>query len=148
MTDEEYQQSLDGIGHYILNGRPPLAVASLLHVIMHDGWISFNLFDDLGTELVYRRSASQAPWELLEALHLGQPEERRWSELEYFLSGVNFNVKFLYPDEVGPERESLDVRDEVLTRYFGNKPVRYPPLTRMDGQPIFTGHPDGSWTTD
>lgn len=148
MTDEEYSSAVNSIGLYLLLGQPQGAQASLLHAQLDENCIGYVVFDDLGTDVLCRLSSQDFPFEAILDLYQGQSNNHRWSEFEYFLSGADFKIKFLYADEVGVDRDSFEVREEMLPRYFGNKPVRYPPFPGEDENPFYTGNPDGSWRAE
>ena len=47
--------------------------------------------------------------------------------MEYLIRGGRFTVTYTYPDEIDPEEDPFVRRDRVVARYFGDKPIVYPP---------------------
>lgn len=98
-----------------------------LYVEVGEGWISPNLFKDEG-ELVRWLDANDDDLIglLFEAWRL-EPEDRRWSVMEYDIKGGKFAVTFKYPEEVDVESMDHDRREDALVARYGDKPVVYPP---------------------
>lgn len=50
-----------------------------------------------------------------------------WVALEYLVQGSRFKMTYTYADNPDWDGE-LDRRERVVKRYFGDKPIVYPPL--------------------
>jgi len=79
------------------------------------------------------------------ALWKSEPRGKRWARIAFAVLGGMFEVAFTYPDEIkhriNPNDDpDIDMetarnedydrqREEAVRRYFGDKPIVYPPLT-------------------
>lgn len=56
-------------------------------------------------------------------------QKNRVGAIEYLLTGTRFKATYRYPDD--PEwSDDNDHREIVVQRYFGEKPIIYPPMPR------------------
>ena len=101
---------------------------TLLHAELDNSFVAPSIFKDLGDHVLYRwpdlRDLGDALLELWEA----QEGTSRWVEIEYLIRDGKFEVTYVYPDEIGPEEDSILHRDQVVKKYFGEKPIVYPPM--------------------
>ncbi len=58
--------------------------------------------------------------------------DKHWAEMEYLIHDGRFTVIYTYPEEIDPEEDPFDRRDRIVARYFGDKPILYPPLPAGD----------------
>jgi len=103
---------------------------TLLHAILADNMVGPSIFKDLADHILYREPDLDPLSEALLDLWHTAPRKKRWSEIEYLILDGKFEVKFVYPDEVLPVEieDSLDRRDRIVQKYFGYKPIVYPPF--------------------
>ncbi|MBX3594505.1 hypothetical protein [Sphingomonas sp.] len=57
-----------------------------------------------------------------------QDGNRQRAEIEYLIRYGRFNATLIYPEDIDPEGASLDRRDRIVARYFGDKPIMSPPI--------------------
>lgn len=65
-------------------------------------------------------------------LWAAQQGKKRWAEMEYIVRNGRFDVTFVYPEEIDPEEWPLDRRRRIVAKYFGEKPIIYPPMDEED----------------
>jgi hypothetical protein len=98
-----------------------------LYVEIGKGWLQPSVYKE-EREVVRSLDCSGAPLlDLIEQGWRAEPEDRRWSVMEYDVKGSEFAVAFKYPDEVDVESMDPDRRRDALTARYGDKPVIYPP---------------------
>lgn len=98
-----------------------------LYVEIGRGWIRPSAYKDEGEVVRSLDCSGAALLDLIEQGWLAEPEERRWSVMEYNVEGSEFAVAFKYPDEVDVESMDHDRREDALVARYGDKPVVYPP---------------------
>jgi hypothetical protein len=89
--------------------------------------ISISIFKDRGNHVLYCRPDYDRFQETLFELWELEERDKRWAEIEYVVREGRFDAAFVYSEEIDPEEEPLDRRDRVVNRYFGDKPIVYPP---------------------
>jgi hypothetical protein len=99
-----------------------------LYVEAGSGWIEPSIFKDDGQIINYLESDETRLDDLLFDAWKAEPEDKRWSVMEYEISGGKFAVTFKYPEEVDVESIVEDRREEILRARYGDRPVVYPPM--------------------
>jgi hypothetical protein len=113
----------------IVGGDPD---GSFLYAEAGEGWYGASVFKDEG-ELVRYYDPSPELSDLIYDAWLTADPDKRWSIMEYDITGTKFNVRFQYPDEVPVETFADDDRREIaLKKRYGDKPVIYPPWPGQD----------------
>ncbi|UYY57705.1 hypothetical protein [Sphingomonas sp. S2-65] len=98
-----------------------------LYAEVGNGWVTPSVFKPDGDVVRYLESDdSELPLLLLEAWS-AEPEDRRWSVMEYDVKQGTFSVSFKYPEEVDVEKMDPTNREKALRLRFGKKQVLYPP---------------------
>lgn len=108
-------------------------VDTLLHAELAHNFVAPSIFKNLGNHLLYREPDLNRLGAALLDLWEGQRGEDRWAEIEYRLHDGRFDVTYVFPDAIDPDEASLDRRARIVRRYFGDKPVVYPPWDADDG---------------
>ena len=85
-----------------------------------------SIFEDLGDHVQYRDADLDLSYALLDLWEIPSVD-KRWAEIEYLISGNEFDAKFIFPEEINLDEDPLARRGKVVERYFGKKPVTYPP---------------------
>lgn len=102
-----------------------------LYVEVGEGWISPNIFKDEGKLVRWLDADDKELIDLLfEAWYL-EPEDKRWSVMEYDVKDGKFAVSFKYPEEINVELRDHDHREDALIARYGDKPRVYPPPEGM-----------------
>lgn len=57
--------------------------------------------------------------------------------MEYLVRDGKLEVAYTYPDEIDPEEDVVERRARVVRRYFGEKPIVYPPWPLDDDAPDY-----------
>lgn len=99
----------------------------LLYAEAEEAWTEAAIFCDEGDKIVYVEGDKEL-FELILDLWDAAPENQKWSGLEYLLTGDRFQVRYDYGDDWQEGQFAGDRREAVLRRYFGDKPIEYPPL--------------------
>jgi len=126
VQNDETEQLLNEIGQLLSEDVAYRRHNTLLHAELDVNYVAPSIFTDLGDHIVNRDADRRLDYALLD-LWGAQDSDKRWREIEYLLRGDKFEVNFTYPEEVDPEEDSLDRRDRIVERYFGKKPIDYPP---------------------
>lgn len=136
--ENKIEEIFDHIGKILSQNCPDNSLSTLLLVQIGDEFARINIFDDLGDNIIYRWPGNSN----IDTINLGDLifELQRvhntsppWCELDYFLQGDHFKAYFRYADEVDPERDTSNIRRDLLRPYFGERPVDYPPMPSVDG---------------
>jgi hypothetical protein len=115
------------LGQLLAEDRTYPLDGTLLHASVGSGWISISIFKDRGKDVLYVDPDYDLFQNTLYDLWKLEEKGKRWEELDYLIQGEKFDAAFIYPEEIDPEEEPLDRRDRVVNRYFGDKPIVYPP---------------------
>ncbi|MDV3459168.1 hypothetical protein RZN05_19380 [Sphingomonas sp. HF-S4] len=99
-----------------------------LYVEIGQGWSRPSAYRDEGEAVRYFDCGDRILIDLLWKACRAEPEERRWSVMEYDVKGNAFAVAFKYRDEVDVEVMDDGRVDAALRARYGDKPVVYPPL--------------------
>ena len=98
-----------------------------VYVEAGDGWVGPSIFKDEGDSVRYiddnRRDLSRA---IMNAWRL-EPEDKRWTGMEYTIDGGKFNARFQF-DDLTAYDGSIDRSERFLHARYGDKPIVYPPL--------------------
>ncbi len=134
MENADYERLLNSIGSVLAkDGAYPLD-KTLLYAEVASNTAEISVFKDIGNQIIYRPLDHDLFDLLLNLWELQEPS-KAWIAIEYVIRGDHFEVTYTYPDDRGWSDE-LDYREKVVARYFGDKPIVYPPMP-TDGQ-IFT----------
>lgn len=127
MADDETERLLNEIGQLLAEDTDYPLDGTLLHAELGKNYVSPSIFKDLGDHVLYRDPDLDRLGDALLDLWEAQKTDKRWAEIEYVVRGDRFQASFTYPEEIDPEEEPFDRRDRVVARYFGTKPIKYPP---------------------
>lgn len=128
MAETETENLLNEIGGLLMEDDEYPSEPTLLYAQLDYNMVGESIFKELGNQLLFRWPMNQRlPYALLE-LWEAQDGQGRWSELEYVLRDGQFDIGYLYPDEIDPAEDVIERRKRALRRHFGEKPIVYPPL--------------------
>ena len=96
-----------------------------------DGWCSYAIFKEEGEKVRYYRGTPELG-DLIWDAWLTEDPDKRWSVMEYVVTGSKFQVQFQFPDQVDPKESEDERRPRALQKRFGDKPVIYPPIPSVD----------------
>ena len=131
MTDTKTEIMSNKIGQILAEDMQYPLENTLLYAEVDSNWASPSIFKDLGNQILFRRSYSKLTYPLLDLWELSDPD-KRWSAVEYVVRNGRFDASFTYPEDLDPEEDRGDRRDRVVRKYFGDKPIRYPPFSDDD----------------
>ena len=126
MANGKMEQLLNEIGQLLAEDSSDRAHETLLHAELDNNLVATSIFDDLGDHIQYRDAELPLNYALLDLWEAQEPD-KRWAELEYLLRDGKFRANFIYPEEIEESVDPLDRRDRIVERYFGKKPISYPP---------------------
>ncbi len=133
------------LGEHLHATRQEGAGCVLLYAQIDEECLSLCVYDEFEDRVVARiRSEDELTTLLYDLWYVLEPKDR-WCELEAFWDGSLITARFFYPDQQGIPRDIYDDRQEILGRYFGNKPNEAPPLVGTREYPVYELKPDGSW---
>ncbi len=134
MPNEKMEALLDRIGQLLAEDTEYPIDGTLLHAEVHRAFVAPSIYKDMGNHLRYRDPDLDRLGEVLLDLWYAQNEEKRWGGLEYFIKDGRFQLTFIYPEEIDEDEPSLERRDRVVKKYFGEKPIVYP---NFDGNDVW-----------
>ncbi len=137
VADDETDRLLNEIGQMLAQDREYPLDGTLLYAELDRNMIGPSIFKELGNQILYRRPDLDRLGDALLDLWEAQDTDDRWAEIEYLVRDGKFDVTYTYPDEIDPEEDSMERRDRVVRRHFGNKPIVYPPWPPEDGVPDY-----------
>ena len=94
---------------------------------------SISVYEDQGDKLTYVRYESStdfSSWMDLIDIWKAQPPKHQWQTLEAISEGEEIKLFFLYADKPLGRGEDFPEREPIIRKYFGDKPVYYPPRPR------------------
>lgn len=127
MSDNNTEQLLNLIGELLAEDVDYPLDNTLLHAEVGRAFVSPSIFKDLGNHILYRDPDLDRLGDALLDLWDAQQGSNRWAEIEYIVRNGRFDATFVYPEEIDPEEEPLDRRRRIVVKYFGDKPIIYPP---------------------
>ncbi|QJU56932.1 hypothetical protein HL653_03215 [Sphingomonas sp. AP4-R1] len=128
MPNDRISQLLSLIGE-ILNDDTKYPIENtLLYVEVEPGMVSSDIFKDGGTNVIYRWVLSSRLTEALLDLWEAADPDKRWAEMEHVIRDGTFHAHFSYPGEIDKEEDEFERRTRIVKRYFGDRPIVYPPL--------------------
>lgn len=137
MANDETDRLLNEIGQMLAQDREYPLDGTLLYAELDRNMVGPSIFKELGKQILYRRPDLDRLGDALLDLWEAQDTDDRWAEIEYLVRDGKFDVTYTYPDEIDPEEDSMERRDRVVRRHFGNKPIVYPPWPPEDGAPDY-----------
>jgi len=129
--DFQTENMLNAIGQILAQDQEFPLNNTLLYAEVDFNWVSPSIFKDLGDHILYRSSYNNLTYPLLDLWALSDLD-KRWSAIEYVIRNGRFDASFTYPEDLDPEEDRGDRRDRVVRKYFGDKPIRYPPFSDDD----------------
>jgi hypothetical protein len=127
MPRDETERLLNEIGLLLAEDKDYPLDGTLLHAELDRNFVAPSIYKDLGDRVLYLDPDVERLGGALLDLWEAQDSSRRWSEIEYLVRGKEFQATFNYPEDIDPEEEPLDRRDRIVAKYFGEKPIVYPP---------------------
>ncbi|MFT3975900.1 MAG: hypothetical protein QM688_02105 [Sphingomonas bacterium] len=113
---------------------------TLLYAVLDRGYVEASIFKNLGNQILYRWPDMDTLGDALLELWEAQESEPRWAEIEYLVKDGRFTVTYTYPDEIDPKENEDDMfarRTRIVRKYFGEKPIVYPPFPPDDDAPVY-----------
>lgn len=126
-TVSSIDKILNAIGVALLDVAASSDRPIILYAEAEEGWTEAAIFCDEEDKIVFVVGDKEL-FELILDLWDAAPKNQKWSGLEYLLTGGHFQVRYDYGDDWQKDQFAGDRREVVLRRYFGNKPIEYPPL--------------------
>ncbi len=110
---------------------------TLLYAEIEDNSVGQVIFKNRSNHILYRKfNPDRLIDALLELWELSEPG-KRWSEIEYVVEDGQFRATYIYPDMIPPDTYSIDRQDGIARKYFGEKPILYPPLLGDASNAVF-----------
>ena len=129
---------INGIGDLLAeDGDYPLD-STLLYAEVDEGYVAPSIYKDLGNHILYREPDLDRLGDALLDLWEAQSFDDRWAAIEYVVREGRFEATYIYPDAIDPEELLHDRVQRVVRRYFGEKPIIYPPRPPDDDAAHFT----------
>ncbi|WP_253190341.1 hypothetical protein [Sphingomonas sp. LM7] len=132
MKKNRTEELLDLIGQLLAEDTEYPLEGTLLHAEVERASVGPSIFKNLGNHILYRDPDLDRLGDALLDLWYAQEGEKRWAEIEYIVRNGRFEATFVYPEEIDPDEEPLDRRTRIVARYFGDKPIVYPPWEEHD----------------
>ncbi|MEG3176551.1 hypothetical protein U1872_09940 [Sphingomonas sp. RB3P16] len=132
MANDETDRLLGKIGQLLAEDTAYPLDGTLLYAQVASNMVSPSIFKKRGNTIVYRWPDLDRLGDALLDLWAAEEPAKRWEEIEYLITGDTFEVAYTYADEIDPEEDPFERRDRIVRRYFGDKPIIYPPLSSED----------------
>lgn len=131
MASDRIENLLNQIGGALAEDTAYALDGTLLYARVASNWSAQAIFKDRGNAVLYRLPTGNLDDLLLD---LWEEEEagKRWAEMAYLIRDGRFTVTYIYADEIDPEEDPFVRRARIVARYFGDKPILYPPLPTGD----------------
>jgi hypothetical protein len=100
----------------------------LLYAEAGPGWMGGFIFFERADTVVYESPATTDIPDLVMELWSAAPDDRKWRGLSIFLDGERFRAELDYGEGWSKDEDDGDRRAPIVRAYFGEKPIRYPPL--------------------
>lgn len=126
MADNETEKPLDKIAKLLAEDTEYPLEGTLFYAEVQMGAAGMSIFKNRGNHILYCSEVFHFFDAVIEVWEEAEPN-KRWAEMEYVIRGGKFEVIFTYPEEIDPEEEPFDRRDRIVKKYFGDKPIVYPP---------------------
>ena len=128
MESTDTERILNEIGQILADDKEFPLDGTLLYAEVAPSMVNPSIFKDLGDHVLYTWPSDKLTYPLLD-LRQAEAPDKRWTTLEYLIRDGKFDAIFTYPEEIDPEEDPMDRRDRILKKYYGDKPVHYPPLS-------------------
>jgi hypothetical protein len=132
------EELLNSLGNLLAEDTEYPLDETLLYAEVEGGYVRPSIFKGRSNSVVYRRPDLDTICGPLTALWEAAPADKRWAEIEYLIRDGRFTATYAYPDEIDPDEEPLDRRRRIVARYFGDKPIVYPPKDGLSAGQTFT----------
>jgi hypothetical protein len=96
----------------------------LLYAEEGDQWSSVSVYHEKDDGVFYVDDDNLELEDAIDRAWESEEPSLRWTTMEYEISNGSFKAKFGF-DPFADERDSMEDREVVLRRYFGDKPVHY-----------------------
>jgi len=100
-----------------------------IYIEVFEGVIGASIFRDEGNSVRYFDYDQDFIAAVEDAWYAQEPG-KRWSVMEYEVTGNRFDASFAYPEEVDVESFDVDRREIALQKRYGDKPRIYPPISK------------------
>lgn len=140
MENEEFERLLVKIGQLLGEDSEYPLEGTLLYAELDHAYVSPSIFKNLGNQILYRSPDLDSLGDALLDLWEAQDSKPRWAEMEYLVQDGRFTVSFTYPDEIDPKENENDMfarSTRIARKYFGEKPIVYPPFPPDDDEPTY-----------
>jgi hypothetical protein len=127
MASSETERLLNEIGQILAEDKDHPLDGTLLYAEVAPAMVDTSIYKDLGNQILFRWSHGGLPYSLLDLWEEEAPE-KRWASIEYIIRNGKFDVTFAYPEEIDPDEDPMERRNRILKKYYGDKPVHYPPF--------------------
>lgn len=128
MANDETDRLLAEIGQILADDTAYPLDGTLLYARVASNMVAPSIFKNRGNNIVYRDPDLDRLGAVLLDLWDAEEPNNRWAQIEYLVSGDTFEVSYTYADEIDPNEEPFERRDRIVARYFGDKPIVYPPF--------------------
>lgn len=132
--DEATRQLLAEKIGFMLDDKRTIPSSNMLFIGFFDKQAySISVYEDQSDKLTYVRYESStdfSSWMDLINIWKAQPPKHQWQTLEAILEGEEIKLFFSYADKPLGRGEDFPEREPIIRKYFGDKPVYYPPRPR------------------
>lgn len=137
MANEKTDRILRDIGRLLAEDLAYPIDGTLLYAEVGWNMVAPAIFKDRGNSIVFRWADLDRLGDALLDLWDAQEPEKRWAEIEYLIRDGRFEATYNYQDDIDPDENGFARRDRIVKRYFGDKPIVYPPFPEDDGIPAY-----------
>ena len=110
------------------------SIEILLYARFGANSVAPSIFENQTDHIAYRRPDLNILGDALLDLWYSEEPDKRWTEMEYLVHDGKFDVAYTYANEAGLDEDRFEHRDRIVRRYFGSKPIIYPPFAIDDDE--------------
>lgn len=127
MASDETNRLLNEIGRLLAKDTGHTLASILLYAKLATNMVTLAILIERGNHVQYWDYGDDFTYPLLDLWEEEEPA-KRWAEMEYLFQNGKFTARFTYPEEIDSEEDPFKRRARIVKRYFGAKPIVYPPL--------------------
>ena len=120
---------------FFMDSKRSLQQSKMLLIGFFDPEIySISVYEDEEASLTYIDCSAPDDdlfWTDLIDIWKAQPQKHQWQTLEALLEEDEIKLHFFYADKPLGKTEDFPPREPIIQKYFGDKPIVYPPLAHL-----------------
>lgn len=100
---------------------------TFLYAEADEGFREAAIFHDEGDKVIYYNPSQELFDDIGRLWEVAEPD-KKWAVMMYDVKDGKFDAKFVFPEDLDPEKSIVDRREDALIERYGNKDVIYPDI--------------------